>query len=98
MKILMYSDNAKEIIKACANLTLRHDTSVAHQPQTNGIAEASVRRIKEGSSCILLQSGLSYRYWAESGKCYTFLHNITYEVQEGPFKGVTPYQAKFGIT
>ena len=65
--ILVYSDNVKGTTKACSELTLRHDTSVAHQPQTNGIAEASIKRVKEGLSCLLFRSGLSYKHWAEAG-------------------------------
>ena len=86
-KILMYSDNAKEIIEACSELTLRHDTSVAHQPQTNGISEASIKRVKEGRSCQLMHCGLNYRYWNEAGQCFTFLHNVTYIIKDGPKRG-----------
>ena len=35
-----------------------HRTSTPHRSETNGIAERVVRRIKEGTSAVLLQSGL----------------------------------------
>ena len=57
----VYSDNAGEIIKAVKKLGGCEATCTPHIPQTNGIAENSVRRVKEGTACMLYQSGLSHR-------------------------------------
>ena len=56
-----------------------------------------MRRVKEGTSAVLLQSGLNESWWADSMECYTYLRNVTdllsdgkrpYERRSGqPFKG-----------
>ena len=66
---------------------LRH----ADQKQ-NGIAERAVRRVKEGTSTVLLQSGLNESWWADSMECYTYLRNVT----DLLFDGKTPYERRFG--
>ena len=45
--------------KACEDLSWHHCTSTPHRSETNGIAERAVRRVKEGISAVLLQSGLN---------------------------------------
>ena len=40
-----------------------------------GIAERAVRRVKEGTSAVLLQSGLNGKWWADSMECFTFLRH-----------------------
>ena len=47
-----------EFGKACEDLSWNHCTSTPHSSETNGIAEKAVRRVKEGTSAVLLQSGL----------------------------------------
>ena len=41
-----------------------------HRSETNGIAERAVRRVKEGTSAVLLQSGLDEKWWSD---CYGML-------------------------
>ena len=36
-----------------------------------------MRRVKEGTSAVLLQSGLNESWWADSAECYTYLRNVT---------------------
>ena len=55
---VIYSDNSLEFGKACEELTWNHCSSTPHRSETNGIAEGAVRRVKEGTSAVLLQSGL----------------------------------------
>ena len=50
--------------------------STPHRSETNGVAERVVRRIKEGTSAVLLQSGLDEKWWADSMECYCSLRNI----------------------
>ena len=45
--------------KTCEDLSWDHCTSTPHRSETNGIAERAVRRVKEGTSAVLLQSGLN---------------------------------------
>ena len=59
---------------------------------TNGIAERAVRRVKEGTTAVLLQSGLNESWWADSMECYTYLRNVTDLFSDGK----TPYKRRFG--
>ena len=55
---VIYTDNSLEFGKACEDLSWNHCTSTPHRPETHGIAERAVRRMKEGTYAVLLQSGL----------------------------------------
>ena len=55
---VIYTDNSLEFGKACEDLSWNHCTSTPHRSETNGIAERAVRRVKEGTSAVLLQSDL----------------------------------------
>ena len=55
---VIYTDNSLEFCKSCEDLSWNHCTSTPHSSETNGIAERAVRRVKEGTSAVLLQSGL----------------------------------------
>ena len=46
-----YCDNAPELITAARACQRRLSTATTGMPQTNGVAERSVRTVKEGSSC-----------------------------------------------
>ena len=52
---VIYTDNSLEFGKACEDLSWNHCTSTPHRSETNGIAERAVRRVKEGTSAVLLQ-------------------------------------------
>ena len=73
---VIYTHNSVEFSKACEDLSWNHCTSTPHRSETNGIAERAVRRVKEGTSAVLLQSGLNENWWADSMECYTYLRNI----------------------
>ena len=51
---VIYTDNSLEFGKACEDLSWNHCTSTPHRSETNGIAERAVRRVKEGTSAVLL--------------------------------------------
>ena len=89
---VIYTDNSLEFGKACEDLSWNHCTSTPHRSETNGIAERAVRRVKEGTSAVLLQSGLNESWWADSMECYTFLRNVTDLLSDGK----TPYERRFG--
>ena len=78
--------------KACEDLSWNHCTSTPHSSETNWIAERAVRRVKEGTSAVLLQSGLDEKWWSDSMECYTYLRNI----QDLLSDGKTPYERRFG--
>ena len=48
--------------------------------------------MKDGTSAVLLQSGLDAKLWADSMECYTYLRNIQDLVSDGK----TPYEKRFG--
>ena len=89
---VIYTDNSLEFGKACEDLSWNHCTSTPHKSETNGIAESAVRRVKEGTSAVLLQSGLNESWWADSMECYTYLRNVTDLLSDGK----TPYERRFG--
>ena len=89
---VIYTDNSLEFGKACEDLSWNHCTSTPHRSETNGIAERTVRRVKEGTSAVLLQSGLDEKWWADSIECKTYLRNI----QDLLSDGKTPYERRFG--
>ena len=48
--------------------------------------------MKEGTSAVLLQSGLDEKWWADSMECKNYLRNI----QDLLSDGKTPYERRFG--
>ena len=89
---VIYTDNSLEFGKSCEDLSWNHCTSTPHRSETNGIAERAVRRVKEGTSAVFLQSGLHESWWADSMECYTYLRNVTDLLSDGK----TPYERRFG--
>ena len=51
-----------------------------------------MRRVKDGTSAVLLQSGLNENWWADSMECYTYLRNVTDLLSDGK----TPCERRFG--
>ena len=51
-----------------------------------------MRRVKEGTSAVLLQSGLNDSWWADSMECYTYLRNVIDLLSDGK----TPDERRFG--
>ena len=80
---VIYTDNSLEFGKACEDLAWNHCTSIPRRSEKNGIAERAVRRVKEGTSAVLLQSGLNESWWADSMECYTYLRNVTDPLSDG---------------
>ena len=88
---VIYTDNSLEFGKACEDLSWNHCTVTPPRSETHGIAERAVRRVKEGTSVVLLQPGLNESWWADSMECYTYLRNVTDLSDEK-----TPYERRFG--
>ena len=63
---VIFTDNSKEFGKACEDLSWNHCASTPHRSETNGITERAVRSVTEGTSAVLLQSGLDEKWWADS--------------------------------
>ena len=84
--------NSLEFGKACEDLSWNHCTSTSHKSETCGIAERAVRRVEEGTSVVLLQSGLNESWSADSMECYTYLRIVTDLLSDGK----TAYERRFG--
>ena len=89
---VIYTFNSLVFGKACEDLSWNHCTSTPHRSETNGIAGRAVRRVKEGTYPVLLQSGLNENWWADSMECYTLLRKM----QDLLSDGKTPYERRFG--
>ena len=55
--IVVYAENLLGLGKTCEDLSWNHCTSTPHSTETRGIAGRAVRRVEEGTSAVLLQSG-----------------------------------------
>ena len=73
---VIYTDGSLAFGKSCEDFSWNHRTSTPHRSETNGIAELAVRRVKEGTSAVLLQSGLEERWWSDSTECCCYLRNV----------------------
>ena len=80
------TDNSLEFGKACEELSRNHSTSTLHRSETIGIAERAERRIEEGTSAVLLQSGLDETWWVICNMLKT-----SYQAGKQ-----TPYERQFG--
>ena len=92
---IIYTDNSLEFLefgKSCEDLSWNHCMSTPHRSETNVIAERAVRRVKEGTSAVLLQSGLNENWWADSMESFTPLRNVTDLVSDLK----TPYERRLG--
>ena len=80
------------LARACEDLSWNHCTSTPHRSETNGTAQRAVRRVKEGTSAVLLQSGLDEKWWSDSMECYTYLRYIQNLLSDGK----THHERRFG--
>ena len=71
-----YCDKAPELITAARACQWRLSTATTGMPQTNGVAERSVRTVKEGSSCGIVQSRYSTKWWPDAGEHFCFSRNV----------------------
>ena len=60
-----------EFISACEDLCWN-----PHRPETHRIAENAVRRAKEGTSALLVHSGLSEKLWGEAMERFCYLQTL----------------------
>ena len=84
---VIYTANSLEFGKSCEDLSWNHRTSTPGRSETHGIAERATRRVKEGTSAVLLQSGLDEKWWSDSVECCCYLRNV----QNLLAFGKTPY-------
>ena len=88
----IYSDDSPEIASACHRMQVMHNTAQPFRPETNGIAEQAVRRIKEGTASLLVQSGLNHKWWPMAMRCFCAFMNAIDET----WTGHSAYYNRFG--
>ena len=71
-----FSGINESLRRACEELDWNHERSTPHRSDTHGIAEGAARRVKEGTSSVLVQSGLQENWWAETMECHCYLRNV----------------------
>ena len=59
---VMYTDNSLEFDKSREDISWNLRTSTSHRSETNDIAERAIRKVKEGTSAVLLQSDLDEKW------------------------------------
>lgn len=92
------SDNGTEYVnvnfaKLCAKYGIIHQRTVIHTPQQNGLAERMNRTLLDRVRCMLIDSRLSKRFWAEA------LMTATKVINSVPCKGtgkISPHEAWSG--
>ena len=55
---------------ACEEMCWNHVKPTPYRLETNGSTENAVRRVKEGTSVLVVQSGLSEKWWEEAMHCF----------------------------
>ena len=91
----IYIHNSLESFRVCENLNWNYDTATPYRSAKKGIAQRAVRRVKEGTAIVLIQSGLTDTWWSDATKCHSSLRNIQYYLADGR----TPNEKRFnGIT
>ena len=83
----VYTEGSLDFKKGLKPIHVPHDVSLPYDPQSNGVAENSIRRLKEGTRCLLVQSGLSPVWWAEAVRCFCNYRNVSdfYKQEETPY-------------
>lgn len=94
------SDNGGEYIsnEFTSYLTeegIRHEETIPHTPEQNGVAERLNRTLIEGVRTMLADSKLPHRFWAEALSTMVYLRNRS---PTKALEGITPYEAWSGTT
>ena len=95
----VYTDGSKEFkfaltVPPCdeePSLARTHDVSTPYLHETNGLVENMNRQIKEGTTAVLIQSGLNTEWWADAMPCFCWLRNTTEKMEDG----LTAYERRF---
>ena len=73
---------------------IRHELTVPHSPQQNGVSERMNRTLVESARSMIAHAGLSNIFWAEAISCSSYVRNClpTSALKEGE----TPYEQWYG--
>ena len=81
---VIHTDNSLKFGKSSEDLSWNYCTSTPHLSETGRMAERAVRGVKEGTSAVLLQSGLDEKWWADAMERYCCnLRNIQDLLSDG---------------
>lgn len=58
--------NSAELVKFLQQEGIQQQFTAAYTSQQNGVAERKNRSLVEMARCMIIESGLHYRYWAEA--------------------------------
>ena len=86
------TDNLLEFSNYCEELSWNHRTTTLRRSETSGIAERAVRRAKEETAAVLLQSASDEKWESGSMKCCCYLR----DVQKLLADGKSPHERRFG--
>ena len=88
----IYTDSSVEFTKECEGLSWNHEKSEPHRSDTNGIAQRTARRIKEGTSTVFspIKIGWTTVGWSD-GMLFGFTDVIIY----GEMKKKTPFKRRY---
>jgi transposase InsO family protein len=95
---ILRSDNGTEYTGSAVEQYLilngiKHQLSVPYCPQQNGLAERKTRYLVEATRCLLIDSGLAKRFWAEAVNTSNYLQNRIVTRSTGK----TPYELWHGL-
>eukprot|EP00795_Rhopilema_esculentum_P005567 gene5567-biopygen555 len=71
---------------------IKHETSVPHSPQQNGVAERMNRTLVESAKAMMNHAGLSKTFWAEAVNTAAYIRNRVITSASGQ----TPYEKWYG--
>ena len=74
---LLYTDASRELHAAARTLGICKDRSTPGRPQSNGLAEAKVRKVLQGTRTVLEHAGMQPIYWSYACRHFCFCHNHT---------------------
>ena len=94
----LYADGGTEFINQtlkshCLKQGIELHYSPARTQQLNGVAENSVRVIKDGTRAMMIQSWAPRQFWSYAGKHGTFVWNRSHVSDT---TGKTPYELMYG--
>ena len=80
-----YADNWPAITSAAVEMGWANPHSTPGVPQSNGLAERMIRRVKEGGRSNLIQSGLPYVWWPWAATHHCAARNIQEVDGDSPY-------------
>ena len=70
------TENSFQFTNTCEDLSWNHYTSTSHWSETHETAEGVVSRVKEGTSTLVVQSGLDEQWRREAMECFGYSRNM----------------------